>query len=199
MPELNLGINASLDLNSIVSIGVARAERELTAKVRAKKEQLKDNTTAITTAKKNIEDLCVVNYPAEHAKAATQALNALTQLGATVAVNYATDFQNQKAQLSVVVRKNGWSETIATHEAIFPDVGVTDLFEGLLALEEENGRLQVEILDLRKRLSNMGSLERTVRAQLAEAQLRGMGADGEALIEAVVQNLDDNIKALPGF
>jgi len=191
-------VNFDIDKNDILAIAVSRAEAGLIAKVESLTEQAKDTDKAIALLTKELEAKAFYNVPDQFKDHTNDAITSLKAYGiSTVAVNY--EVSRPYKTLSAVLSQQGsyGRDKIARKEFTFEELGVTDLDAAITRREEDSKSLKLEALENRKKLSNMSMLERAVRGRLAETRLREMG--GESVIEAVLADLDLNVKALPGF
>lgn len=196
--QINNTINATIDLNSIVSIGVARAERSMQDQLAAAIEEVKTIDASIADYKKQI-DTVATNFDPDFVEKANAVIAALKQLNQVATLVPYVNYYDKEVKTSLVYKCFETRTQLAATTASFSKAGVSDQVEQISLLEQRKSDVQSLILNLRKKLSNIGSLERAVRGQLAEAKLREAGADGEALIQAVLSDLDGKVKALPGF
>jgi hypothetical protein len=193
MNELNVNVNANIDFDSIITIGIARAERDMNTQVKNKRDQITALNVDLANHKASFKALCERNFPAHLVQAAKDAQVALAQFGVNVEI--VVDFSAKMAELSLLVNRS----TLARSKADFKELDVVEAYDAILEIEAEIEKLQFEVLDLRKRLSNISSLERSIRGQVAEAKLKAMGEEGIEMLNMVLNNLDENIKALPGL
>jgi hypothetical protein len=196
--NVSSNVNFDIDKNDILAIAVSRAEAGLIAKVESLTEQAKDTDKAIALLIKELEARAFYNVPDQFKDHTNDAITSLKAYGiSTVAVNY--EVSRPYKTLSAVLSQQGsyGRDKIARKEFTFEELGVTDLDAAITRREEDSKSLKLEALENRKKLSNMSMLERAVRGRLAETRLREMG--GESVIEAVLADLDLNVKALPGF
>jgi hypothetical protein len=198
--NVSSNVNFDIDKNDILAIAVSRAEAGLIAKVESLTAQAKDTDKAIALLIKELEAKAIYNIPDQFKDHTNDAITSLKAYGIqTVAVNY--EISRPYKTLSAVLSQQGsyshGRDKIARKEFTFEELGVTELDAAITRREEDSKSLKLEALENRKKLSNMSMLERAVRGRLAETRLREMG--GESVIEAVLADLDLNVKALPGF
>ena len=192
-------VNLDIDKNDILAIAVSRAEAGLIAKVESLTAQAKDADKAIALLTKELESKAIYNIPSEFKAHTNNALTSLKAYGVQSIAAKNEVSRNCKMLVSSLTSQGGYGRNeIARKEFTFDELGVAELDAAITRREEDSKSLKLEALENRKKLSNISTLERAVRGRLAETRLRGMDG-GEAVIEAVLADLDLNVKALPGF
>lgn len=102
-----------------------------------------------------------------------------------------------KIKGTILLAKPGNSCNSIYHEFKigFPS-GIKDRVAAVERLENSLKVLTERIVELRQKLSNLPTLERQVRARLAERRLSS-SASGRSLLAAIRENLENDILALP--
>ena len=196
--NVSSNVNFDIDKNDILAIAVSRAEAGLIAKVESLTTQAKDTDKAIALLTKELEAKAFYNIPSEFKDHTNNAITSLKAYGiSTVATKNEISRPSKTLIVSLSQQGSYGRNEIARKEFTFEELGVAELDAAITRREEDSKSLKLEALENRKKLSNMSMLERAVRGRLAEARLREMG--GESVIEAVLADLDLNVKALPGF
>ncbi len=192
-------VNLDIDKNDILAIAVSRAEAGLIAKVESLTTQAKDADKAIALLTKELEAKAIYNIPSEFKAHTNNALTSLKAYGMQSIAAKNEVSRNLKVLIASLTNQGSYGRNeIARREFTFEELGVAELDAAITRREEDSKSLKLEALENRKKLSNMNTLERAVRGRLAETRLRGMDG-GESVIEAVLADLDLNVKALPGF
>jgi hypothetical protein len=192
-------VNLDIDKNDILAIAVSRAEAGLIAKVENLATQAKDIDKLIALLTKELEAKAIYNIPAEFKAHASNAIASLKAYGIPTAAAKNEVSRNCRILVASLTSQGGYGRNeIARKEFTFDELDVAELDDSIIKREEESKALKLEALETRKKLSNISTLERAVRGRLAEARLRELD-NGEAVIQAVLADLDLNVKALPGF
>ena len=192
-------VNLDIDKNDILAIAVSRAEAGLIAKVESLTTQAKDLDKIITLLTQELEAKATYNIPTEFKAHTSNAILSLKAYGiSTVAAKNEVSRYCKTLIASLTQQGNYGRNEIARKEFTFDELGVSELNDSITKKEEESKALKTEALETRKKLSNISTLERAVRGRLAEARLREMDG-GESVIQAVLADLDLNVKSLPGF
>lgn len=195
-------ISLDIDKNDVLAIAVSRAEAGLIQTVDNLTAQAKEKDRQVQAKRKELEETCYKNIPEELAQATQAAKNSLKIFGiATIAANYKVNWTDKEYHITLTKQaaySGPYRDTIATKICTFAELNVTALNDEIIALEEQSKELKTQALECRKKLSNIGTLERAVRGKLAEKRLRET-EDGESVIQAVLADLDLNVKALPSF
>lgn len=192
-------VNLDIDKNDILAIAVSRAEAGLIAKVESLTAQAKDLDKIITLLTQELEAKATYNIPAEFKAHTSNAILSLKAYGiSTVAAKNEISRNSKILVASLTQQGNYGRNEIARKEFTFDELGVSELNDSITKKEEESKALKLEALETRKKLSNISTLERAVRGRLAESRLREMDG-GESVIQAVLADLDLNVKSLPGF
>ena len=92
---------------------------------------------------------------------------------------------NAQSQAAIVLEKGAFS---ATKQQL-------SLAKQSRTANENHRSVNLQILEYRKKLGDMPSLERQVRGQLAKNELE-KNPDGHKIVKAVLSSLDDNVKLL---
>ena len=188
-------VNLDIDKNDILAIAVSRAEAGLIAKVENLATQAKDIDKLI----EELEAKAIYNIPAEFKAHTSNAIASLKAYGIPTATAKNEISRNCRILVASLTSQGGYGRNeIARKEFTFAELDVAELDDSIIKREEESKALKLEALETRKKLSNISTLERAVRGRLAEARLRELD-NGEAVIQAVLADLDLNVKALPGF
>ena len=192
-------VNLDIDKNDILAIAVSRAEAGLIAKVENLATQAKDIDKLIALLTKELEAKAIYNIPAEFKAHTSNAIASLKAYGIPAATAKNEISRNCRILVASLTSQGGYGRNeIARKEFTFAELDVAELDDSIIKREEESKALKLEALETRKKLSNISTLERAVRGRLAEARLRELD-NGEAVIQAVLADLDLNVKALPGF
>ena len=189
-------VNLDIDKNDILAIAVSRAEAGLITKVENLATQAKDIDKLIALLTKELEAKAIYNIPAEFKAHTSNAIASLKAYGIPTATAKNEVSRNCRILVASLTSQGG--NEIARKEFTFAELDVAELDDSIIKREEESKALKLEALETRKKLSNISTLERAVRGRLAEARLRELD-NGEAVIQAVLADLDLNVKALPGF
>lgn len=194
-------ISLDIDKNDVLAIAVSRAEAGLIQTVDNLTAQAKEKDKQAQAKRKELEETCYKNIPEEVAQATQAAKASLKTFGiATIAANYKIIWADKEYHITLT-KQSAYSanrDTIAAKICTFDELNVTTLNDEIVALEEQSKELKTQALECRKKLNNIGTLERAVRGKLAEKRLRET-EDGETVIQAVLADLDLNVKALPSF
>lgn len=201
MATITNDINLDIDKNDVLAIAVSRAEAGLIQTVDNLTAQSKEKDKQVQAKRKELEETCHKNIPGELAQAIQTAKTSLKTLGInTIADSYKVNWQDKEYNIALNKQSAFASsrDTIVSRTLTFAELNVTALNDEIIALEEQSKELKMQALECRKKLNNIGTLERAVRGKLAEKRLRETN-DGEAVIQAVLADLDLNVKALPSF
>lgn len=197
---VNKNIDLGIDKNDVLAIAVSRAEAGLIQTVENYAASAKETDKEIAQKLKELEKACEANLPDEIASLAKTIPSQLYKFGVPqVSIPKMLDRHEKTYSLKLTCKTSyGGSNLLGTVSFTFAELKVTELDEEITALEEKSKELKMKSLESRKRLSNISTLERAVRGRLAEARLREM-ENGEEVIQAVLADLDLNVKALPSF
>ena len=188
-------VNLDIDKNDILAIAVSRAEAGLIAKVESLTAQAKDLDKIITLLTQELEAKATAEFKAH----TSNAILSLKAYGITTVTAKNEVSRYCKTLIASLTQQGNYGRNeIARKEFTFDELGVSELNDSITKKEEESKALKTEALETRKKLSNISTLERAVRGRLAEARLREMDG-GESVIQAVLADLDLNVKSLPGF
>ena len=197
---VNKNIDLGIDKNDVLAIAVSRAEAGLIQTVESYAASAKETDKEIAQKLKELEKACEANLPDEIASLAKTIPSQLHKFGVPQATICRVFDRHEKTYSLKLTCKTsyGGSNSLGTVSFTFAELKVAELDEEITALEEKSKELKMKSLESRKRLSNISTLERAVRGRLAEARLREM-ENGEEVIQAVLADLDLNVKALPSF
>lgn len=192
-------VHLDIDKNDIIAIAVSRAEAGLIAKVESLTGQAKAVDKQIATLTKDLEAKAICNIPSEFKVHTNNAILSLKAYGMTTAAVKYEVLRNNRMLVVSLTHQGGYGRNeIVRKEFAFYELGVSELDDYIVKQLEDSNALKLEALETRKKLSNINTLERAVRGRLAEAKLRELD-NGETVIQAVLTDLDQNVKALPGF
>lgn len=193
-------VNLDIDKNDVLAIAVSRAEAGLIAKVEELTAKAKDMDKSIALFTKELEAKAAHNIPTEFKTHTNSAITSLKAYGvASIAAKNEISRASKTLTASLTYQSGyGGRSSLASKEFTFEELGVSGINDEIIRMEEESKELKVQALETRKRLGNINTLERAVRGKLAEARLREL-ENGEAVIQAVLADLDLNVKALPSF
>lgn len=195
----------TIDMQALVTVGLAKAERMLRA-------QLKESGSIINELTANVDRVKKQFGPEAERAVPTAIVKARDTLNATykelklnrfkAALDIDCDMTNQKNCYTLLMkhtRNTGYGD----HDdeiRILEDT--CDFTAAQLALSTELEELQEKLdtqrqfsVDTRRKLSDFGALERQIHARVVEQELKKT-ADGEAILAAAMSQFMDDIKML---
>lgn len=191
----NFGINT----NDVITVATAKAERKIRDTVAEIMSQIKELEAKVQEAK---DELDIIPYQVAervYKKAIKSMTKALIDAGAK------KDGEEQIVSAwGSVHRIHGKEDTILCKLAIHSrDCGVCkqeavpqrykDLSEFILNKEKQIGAMREKGVEWKRKLSNVSSIERAMRAKVVEMELEKTG-EGQAMLDAMMKNFDDAVE-----
>lgn len=188
------------DLQSVVSVGVARAERKLRISIKEKTARLKELKTrkdALLNAIGKAAMDSAPDYFKEAAKKLEDVAKLLRLKDDVVLVKAIADTDARKNRFKVVmtVDTGGYSgpsqTTIATTKSVFTEAQIKD-DNTIQDINVEMGEINNAIIDMRRKLSDFPALERQLRAHVIETEMNKT-EDGKALLDAAMSKFEADL------
>jgi protein subunit release factor A len=194
----NIAIQGNLNMDDVLSVVTSRAERSFNTSFAEAKTKVSSLEKAIkakqTEIKKRTDEECLA-LVTDKANAARPGIEAL---GGTVTALAQGCSREGNLQASIEIKKGngGYNSSVD-----FSYKG--DKSKVLLAMEQELTDLQEklseatqEAMGWKKKISSIPTLERQYKAKIAEAKLAS-SQDGQALLDLLTEDLEQNMLALP--
>lgn len=201
-PQFSIG--GQLDINDVMTVATSRAERKYATELTSAKKELKaceaELKAATKAAKEAINAQCKTAVDAESAKIT----GPLGSLGVKVTTHLTEQVTGKPGEEEIVghielagENSNGYRNSIKVAVSVSPNPTVKAALKRIEAAEEAKEAASEVALDWRRKLNNVPQLERQIRAKVAETKLRD-SEEGQRMLEALTDGLDDEILALPG-
>jgi hypothetical protein len=183
-----------VDMSDVISIAVSKAEQTLVEGMEREKYNAKRLTKTISEIESSMVD--------DHRKRVKPLMTDLEDSYSKMGINC-------KCSVEVRITPDGYADdynvlagrqNYPAHHEVVTGYGLSEreMFDRLTVLHKEKDESLEKALELKKKLSNLPSLERTLRARVAESNLRQIEG-GDELIRTLTFDLDDQIKALSGY
>jgi hypothetical protein len=201
MTTLDMG----LDKNDVLAIAVSRAELQLQKLLKDETDTAKLYDQQATKIKERIKLEAEgsardsYNHKVVNLRSALKAFSSSHTVGFDVKIRFPDQHcLGEKYTLVTITATGGRYDNMSVvneqvpfteeHEELYKQ------YEAEIKKASEHKAVAVEI---RRKLGNISTIERQMRARLAEAHLR-QSADGEVLLQRLTGDLNDAVKALPG-
>jgi hypothetical protein len=198
MPAINL--QAELNISDIVAIGVNHIEENLKQLEREKTAQRNEATQKKEKILLEMRQTAERNFPVHLRAAAESFCETGRTLGLTLKLEYTVDRDNQRVCLSVTQPSKQSLyvlNIVAQVFAGFDELNISALNLICQGVESTISDLTDEILTLRRRRTDIPTLQRITTAQLAEAKLQSMGDQGAVILDSIKSSLVQKVLALP--
>ena len=187
-----------MDINDVLTIATSRAETKFQTELGAARKELKEAETDLAKANKTLTQ--AIQKQSEdlgerHAAAIREGIKAM---GGKVEVEAKSALWQEKvcATVKILTGNNYSNGSFSLEEK--PNAGVVSATEMRDRAQEAKTRAEETAMEWKKKLNNIPTLERRMKAKLAEAKLRD-SEEGLAMLNAITDNLDKEMLALPGF
>lgn len=201
-----VNLSSNLDVSDVLSVVTSRAETHFHKELTEAKKRLRE---AEADAKR-LDSEATSRYRTECQEAgealAKKLRPVITEAGGTVSVSKPDHWRterrerddNGKLTCGVAISSKDRNSYQTTFTACAePSATLVALEAGAEAAKGVVAEAQTIALEWRKKLANVPLLERRARAKLAEAKL-SESADGQAVLDLLTDNLENELLALPG-
>jgi len=192
----------TIDMQQIVTVGIARGERNLRNSIKAQKEACTALDSEIKRLETKLQNAVGMAIPEKVRSVETQLCDVLKQLDfadpeSCVIVNAKIMPEKRLVSVTMQLKQNSeYSSNIALYSMQVP---YTDEMTGIADELEEKTKARGEsaagIVVLRKQLSDIGSIERQIRARVVEAEMN-KSATGRSILDAALKSFEDDMKLL---
>jgi len=184
-----------IDKDDVVAIKVAQIETQLIQAQHEAEQKRRDLKAKIKSANAKFE--AALQAQADRTFDPSEAVKALKALGIKVNSSVNIQFDDKKSQLDVclTLTKEGvmYGSSFSSQKSVKVNRDVIGAKAKLDGLTDELEEVQVKLVDIRKRLSQISTLERQAKAAIATAAIKGTDK-GDALLKAL-----DSIPGLPSL
>jgi len=199
--SVDITTNLVINQNDLLSVVISRAETFMHMKVKEANAEVKRLETALKNANNDLTEAVNEAGTAHFANAVTQFEAALGAVGGkqTVSVTASVGNKTIKAVLNVCNHDTNWSRNALSFDA---DIKLSASHKKIIAqiagYSADLDAARLTVIDWRKKLSHLPTLERQYRAKLVEDQLNKT-SDGKLLLESLdIDNFERQVLALPG-
>lgn len=208
--ELTTMAELNFDKNDVASIAIAEAEVRMRQNIKNLTAQIADCDHAIQKTKEEIEkqgEILIEQKIAATVKRiksglkATKVKNFCVEVETQVDVyssNNSNKYDPNNYKISAVLYKD--KEKVVGRLTLESDCLPSNQLQktaqkNLAVFESQKSNLTKEALEWRKKLGDMPTLERQIKAALARRQIEST-KEGKALIQGLVKNFDNTVKLL---
>lgn len=196
-------VHLGLGLNEVIVIGVARAERQLQDTVKQATDASNEKTSRADKIKREVNQQNEAELLSQYQDKLDAVTWAIRMLGGSVShtvstgrVQHTSDVQQSTLEISVCGKSDGFAARYSFSLCFSAELQAKVAEATFIHADAAHDR-QVAV-DARKKLSNIGSLERQLRARVAEKKLSTI-AGGKELLALLTNDIDAQILALPGI
>lgn len=203
-----LDANIGLDKNDVIAIAVSKCETVMNQKIVSLDKSIKDAEKRIKDNDKKLRTAISAIAEKHTKKAAADFIKAGKTFGKSLTTDTTWDFRHRchddQKEISVTLcirdprDTNGYNDTFSLSDVVPLTKKEQDLQELIQKDRELITATKEEIVQWRRRLSKIDSLERQYRAKFAEASLSQSEA-GRALLDAIDSKHEEDVLALPGL
>jgi hypothetical protein len=187
-----------IDKDDLVAIKVARVETHLIKQQAEQDTLLRDLKKRLKTVRETLDKK--VEEAGKTVYDPTEAVKALKALGikveADVTARALTNDKKLEVQVSLKKPDSSYGGGLSASKKVAIPKAVKTAQEAVEKVEAEIEEVQVKLVDIRKRLSQIGTLERQAKAHLALEVLKG-SEEGRALIKAIEET--EGLPDVPGL
>lgn len=201
----NIYTDIDLDKHDMAGVVVARAEREMHTALALCKSNIAEVEKQRETYTKMLSDACnlTANNRYDNAKGLLVSFMRLypeTKFKTTVKVNVGNDSYFAYLQVECGPSSDSLKAAFSTPqiELQYDTQVMRDANNTIKTANEELVRLKDEAVTWKKRLANIGMLERQAKAAITEAELR-KSEGGQELLETMLGDLQKQVLSLPSY
>lgn len=195
--RLEAAVDMQLDKNDVIAIAVSDAESELNRRVKEYRQLAADADRQADGIKKELAEDVEHQLRSEVRLLLDNLVAAAKAFGVVLTSQDRFTFNDEGVGTLVISLHEGGSHRLGksfTHVLTPQQRSRHDRCRELREVAAGNRRSEV---DTRRQLSQIGTLERSVRADLARASLRRVEG-GQEVLDAVLGDLSKRLLALPG-
>lgn len=193
-------VGGNLDVNDILSVVTSKAEERYLQEIETISNKIKvveeENAKKLKEINKQAQEEAV----APHLKAVKELQKALKPFGSEATIQAFTPYSrsntvlpvNEKGELEarMIIEHKCWTLTAK------PSKDLEAKAKAYEAGVEKVKQLTVEAIGWKRKLANIGMLERQYKAKIATAKLKG-SSDGQKLLKLLSEDLEEAILSLP--
>jgi len=198
------GVQVKVDINAdaIVTVAVSKAEKAMNATIAEKAKEIKAAELAKKTAEKNLADALEAHGKDLLGAAETAFKDAAKLAGGSIktelTVAVAATVKEVEATLRVHA-SSGYGGYTQFQKTCEPSEAVVTSVAEAKRLEEALVALRAEVVAVRRRLTNLPSLERSFKARIIEGQLGKTDAGRELLDQLGLDTIEAEVLRLPSL
>jgi len=214
-PDTSSLITSSVDVNKedLIAVGINQVEEQLTADYDIKRVELDDNRDEAKNLTKKLVKVLQTLADDEFAGLIVDLKEAFATIGVKKtdhSCNCDQPQRNYKGKFTTVrvtMLLNGGTEKKTNFEQTNVDVRkqkdvkvpteAVEIYDALVVNSEAEKQIQTELMDLKRKQSNLPRLERKYRAKLATAHM-SKSREGREMLAVITADITADIKSLPG-